>query len=561
MNNQLKNIYTYLIINNKHQYIGWYTHYESFASNIAKIRDKLINGQTLDDLETYENTIFASENSQIAYANFLTKLLYEKENGISSRGQSVLSKVNLDNFEQDNDLKDIISNLVVNHDLDSYTALQEFWRNQGIGFNPVLINRALAACTLDVSSTVDEGKFNQVFSWLQNERLIEPYHGEHNWYDKNIYAIEQIRENLRDVDEKNIDQYLINIFYWVMYENLAAPFNLKKQIVKHGAPGTGKTYKSKELANLQFSIWKDSHDHNNDFVFEEHIEMIQFHPSYSYEDFLEGLRPVLDENNQAQLKLVNGIFKNFCIKAGIWEIDFYHLNSSLKWKNVILSDLEEFREKLDGKHWNFIFQNEDKDRKVSDLVPPYFLIIDEINRAELSRVFGELMLCLEYRGVEGKVKTQYAQLNTKDTGMLEVSAKNFQFFIPHNVYILATMNTIDRSVESFDFALRRRFKWEEVKPDIELLKYHMTEFNNHWLELATNLDKLNQAISSEPLLGKDYCIGHAYLWELPYDKKTSLRDVRKAIWDDSISSLIQEYLRGTGRNDLYDTFAKSFGVK
>jgi len=333
MNNQLKNIYKYLISNNKHQYMGWYTHYESFVSNIAKIQEKLINGQTLDDLETYEDTFFASENSQLAYSKFLAKLLYEKENGISSRGQSVLSKVNLDKFTQDNDLKKIISNLIVNHDLDSYTALQEFWRNQGIGFNPVLINRALAACTLDVSSTVDEGKFNQVFSWLQNERLIDTYTGEHNWYDKNIYAIEQIRKNLQGVDEKDIDQYWISIFYWVMYENLAAPFNLKKQIVKHGAPGTGKTYKSKELANLQFNIWKDSHDQNNDYVFEEHIEMIQFHPSYSYEDFLEGLRPVLDGNNQAQLKLVNGIFKDFCIKAGKWETDFYSLKSKFTFIN------------------------------------------------------------------------------------------------------------------------------------------------------------------------------------------------------------------------------------
>ncbi|MFH4238343.1 AAA family ATPase, partial [Acinetobacter baumannii] len=86
-------------------------------------------------------------------------------------------------------------------------------------------------------------------------------------------------------------------------------------------------------------------------------------------------------------------------------------------------------------------------------IPPFFFIIDEINRAELSRVFGELMYCLEYRGVKGSVKTQYANLNTKKTGILELG-QTYQFFIPTNIYLIGTMNTIDRSVESFDFALR-----------------------------------------------------------------------------------------------------------
>ena len=215
---------------------------------------------------------------------------------------------------------------------------------------------------------------------------------------------------------------------------------------------------------------------------------------------------------------------------------------------------------LTGEHWQYIFDIKDKSKRVADAVPPFFFIIDEINRAELSRVLGELMYCLEYRGIEGAIKTQYANLNDKDTGMLWTD-QGCRFFIPSNVYLIGTMNTIDRSVESFDYALRRRFHWEEVTPDMELLKHHLSQSNPEWGTLAENLKNLNTEIEKELFLGPDYQIGHAYLMNLKYTKNLKPAEVRKRVWDDRIRPLLQEYLRGTGKEaERIAFFKEKFGL-
>ena len=118
-----------------------------------------------------------------------------------------------------------------------------------------------------------------------------------------------------------------------------------------------------------------------------------------------------------------------------------------------------------------------------------------------------------------------------------------------------------RSVESFDFALRRRFSWQEVSPDISLLKYYLSEHCAKWIELAISLEKLNEEIEKQALLGHEYQIGHAYLMNLKYPKSLSLTEVKASIWEDSIRPLLQEYLRGTGEEaELIRSFSKSFGV-
>ena len=321
-----------------------------------------------------------------------------------------------------------------------------------------------------------------------------------------------------------------------------------------------------------FDNWKTKFDPDKkfrEFDNDKQYELVQFHPSFSYEDFIEGLRPVL-EDEKVQLKLQNGIFKEFCIKAARWEIDIYKLDKELDWESLTIEELIKHKSELkslskDQGHWEYIFdrkaqlESEFLASKVMDVVPPFFFIIDEINRAELSRVFGELMYCFEYRGVDGKIKTQYANLNNENTGMLEIDEneqtgmpktdKDYRFFIPTNIYLIGTMNTIDRSVESFDLALRRRFLWQEVPPDIELLRYHLMEKNEAWADLAGNLWKLNEAIAGEHLLGPDYQIGHAYLMNMNYAKDIEVKVVREYIWEDSILPLLQEYLRGSGEEN------------
>lgn len=139
--------------------------------------------------------------------------------------------------------------------------------------------------------------------------------------------------------------------------------------------------------------------------------------------------------------------------------------------------------------------------------------------------------------------------------------QGYLFFIPSNIYLIGTMNTIDRSVESFDFALRRRFRWEEVAPDTRLLRYHLNQFCKTWVPLADNLERLNTQIGKEPLLGHDYQIGHAYLMNLKYATSLTVAEVRERVWDDCIRPLLQEYLRGTGKEaELIGSFGKAFGV-
>ena len=154
------------------------------------------------------------------------------------------------------------------------------------------------------------------------------------------------------------------------------------------------------------------------------------------------------------------------------------------------------------------------------------------------------MYCLEYRGYEGKVKTQYSELANADTEFYKEGDENY-FFIPHNMYIIGTMNTIDRSVESFDFALRRRFTWKKVEPDYEVLKEDFEKHNVQYSNVAENLKKINKKITEDPLLGEDYQIGHAYCMKLDKYKGFTENQYLKIIWEKHISPILEEYYRGT----------------
>ena len=547
MSIRLKNLYKLLIENRKHEVQGWNKAYKNFYSKVEKIRERIKSGEGLSNHDE----------------SFLRELLYNLDNGIASRGQSVLSNQNFIDFIKNRQFLSDLESLIVNPNFETYQVFKKTWSDQGKSNNPVLINRVVAACTLDVSTTVDSGKFNQVFNWLMRENIIPIYPDSEaqDWFSKNQFLMKILKQVFsEEIQNQETDEFYLSQFVWELYENLSNPFSLKKQIIKYGAPGTGKTFQARQQTSLLFDIWKEEFAPDTDFTHQGQIELVQFHPSFSYEDFIEGLRPILDENGQAQLTLQNGIFKEFCLKAGKWEIDVFNLHLDKEWDEIKILDLHPYKDQLSNSYWDYIFRLEDQTKLVSNAIPPFFFIIDEINRAELSRVFGELMYCLEYRGVRGCVKTQYTNLNTNKTGMLELG-QTYQFFIPTNIYLIGTMNTIDRSVESFDFALRRRFSWQEVSPDISLLKYYLSEHCAKWIELAISLEKLNEEIEKQALLGHEYQIGHAYLMNLKYPKSLSLTEVKASIWEDSIRPLLQEYLRGTGEEaELIRSFSKSFGV-
>lgn len=548
MNSKLENIYTRLIENRKHHLQGWHDHYCEFIGEVEKIRERIKKGDSL---------------SHEKDKDFLRRLLCERANGIASRGQSVLSNDNFKSFIQNKNFLSSLQNLILSPNKENFTKFSDTWSDQGKGNNPVLVNRATAACTLEVSTTVVTEYFDQIFSRLIHEEIIPPYNMEDgtDWFSKNIFLMKSIKSEFSEkLKDEATDEYFLNMLVWEMYANMSNPFSLKKQVIKYGPPGTGKTYQARQQTSLFFDIWKTEFDSDSDqFTYEDQYNLIQFHPSYSYEDFIEGLRPTLENDGSVQLKLQNGVFKEFCREAGKWEIDVQEIRPDLDWESLTINDLKPHQNELSGTHWQHIFGIKDKSKHVSKAVPPFFFIIDEINRAELSRVFGELMYSLEYRGVKGSIKTQYAKLNNKENGMLD-TAKGFQFFVPSNIYLIGTMNTIDRSVESFDFALRRRFHWEEVRSNIELLRHHLLE--NKWDSLADNLNQLNTQIAKEPLLGADYQIGHAYFMNLKYSTNLSDVEVRRRVWKDSIRPLLQEYLRGTGKeNDLITSLQKAFEGK
>lgn len=580
----LQNLYQHLIVNRKYQLQKWHDDYAIMREAIKTIRKQFeldpTNNKSLQDIDYSDDSIQSLE--KIAgtkvedYKSLLQILFYDADNGISGNGQSVLSKENLPKLQSDPAFLDLIKQVILSNDsnlIPLSNSIGLMWHNVVGHYNPLLINRFIAACTDSVSSTVNEEKFKKVIDWLRIEKIfaaeVLPSISD-SWIEKNMKLLGLFEKELskKFTNPDIYDVYWRNLFVWEIYENMADKFQMKKAIVKYGPPGTGKTYKAKESARLQFDIWKDFYaSGNNSYDFNNHIETVQFHPSYTYEDFIEGLRPIL-VNDQSQLCLQNGAFKDFCIKAGKWEKDLFELDSKKNWKEMTINGLQRYLSEkgLDWKekeHWKYIFdysQNGNAATKIFDALPPYFFIIDEINRADLSRVFGELMYCLEYRGVDGCIKTQYSKLNTPKEGMLTIGSE-YMFFIPNNVYVIGTMNTIDRSVESFDFALRRRFSWEEVGPDITLLRNHLAKNYKGWEKLADRLADLNSKICNEKqLLGSDYQIGHAYFWNLPDPKMKdlSVNQLATIIWNDRIKPLLQEYLRGTGREDeLIRNFEKS----
>lgn len=256
-----------------------------------------------------------------------------------------------------------------------------------------------------------------------------------------------------------------------------------KNIIFHGIPGTGKTY---TIVNNIKNIIKN----------ENQMLITQFHPSFSYEDFIEGIKPAGIENGQLKLELKNGIFGEFCDKAKEEEEKF-------------LSELEK---------GNF-------NEALSDY--GYFFIADEINRAELSRVFGELLYALEYRGEKGKIKTQYAFMRNDE-----------DFYVPENVFFLGTMNDLDKSIDSFDLALRRRFIWQEMTCDYDVIKNEIYAKNIE--EYAQACKKLNDKIKD---IGEKYQLGHSYFLKIEFKDDEIKNNDMKKLFSNRFEALLKEYLR------------------
>lgn len=503
--------------------------------------------------EAYDDIIKRINDIKIIDYDFLKHLLHSKHNGLGSHGGNY---VDLNNKEE------LIKSI------NTFKSEFKYETNKGkvgeMGFQSsggrvltIVYNRVLCAlksevlCNIPGEKQVDELliKFREIGDELNehSKNTLENFFNEGklngNWYEKNNAICEILDKEIEHEDNKEY-QSCRNNFAWYLYIYFSTDFSISKQIIKYGAPGTGKTYLTAQECENYFDSWNINKSYDTDF--KEHYEFVQFHPSYTYEDFIEGIRPSKITEGSTQLELKDGIFKSFCKKAAKWELELYKLG--LGKENYETLTVKDIKEKANSE-LNKIIENRNDDELLKDLIPPYFFVIDEINRAELSRVFGELMYCLEYRGYSGKVKTQYSELASEKNIFYKEGDNNY-FFIPHNVYIIGTMNTIDRSVESFDFALRRRFLWQRIDPNYDVLEEYFNErdFNEEGAIIIDGLKKLNAEVKENPLLGEDYQIGHSYLMKLEQYTGLKPKQYKEKIWEKHIQPILEEYFRGMGEN-------------
>ena len=449
------------------------------------------------------------------------------------------------------------------------------------GFNKILgIGQCVKTYYFDETKT--EFKHCIGVNWLKVDGGWE-YQGKKgarqtiNW-DRNSERINLYKSILNGTYRKNIEKVVMN----KNINDYLDKLRKSKNLILRGAPGTGKTYLAKEIA-------KELTDGN-----EDQIGFVQFHPSYDYTDFVEGLRPVSNGDGAIEFKLQDGIFKQFCQKAKEAQKTGGQDNFEEIWTNLIEAINEKqgqflfprssvpasinsqgnikfdtpvaTKEKVyllyKGEETNLKYETYQKivldymkeSYGLCDYVSPtidtdkkFVFIIDEINRGEISKIFGELFFSIDpdYRGEKGSVSTQYANLHETDE----------KFYIPDNVYIIGTMNDIDRSVDTFDFAMRRRFRFVEVTAESRL---HILDekLGERAEEAKTRLRNLNVAIENVQELNSHYHIGPSYfrnLKKLKYDYEI--------LWSDYLKPLLEDYVRGSyDEAETLETLKKAFDL-
>ena len=350
------------------------------------------------------------------------------------------------------------------------------------------------------------------------------------------------------------------------YRNVFSAMLLEsKNLIFRGAPGTGKSHLAKSVAaDIVSNGSVDDYTLLTDDQ-KKQVEFVQFHPSYDYSDFVEGLRPKINVDGTMGFELRDGVFKRFVARARENYENSQKSRETVEKEASAHEAMKEFFSEIEfGEDTfrtvngsRFTVTSVDKEIKAKEHALPaaktereplkkYVFIIDEINRGETSKIFGELFFSMDpgYRGKAGEISTQYANLH---------SDPDERFYIPENVYIIGTMNDIDRSVDSFDFAMRRRFRFVELKANEHLGMLESLEDEVLKKEAIKRMRALNDAIAEVEDLNENYQIGAAYFLKL----KTLGFD---QLWTDYLQPLLKEYVQGMyDEEGLMSRFAKAYG--
>ncbi len=543
----------------------------------------------------------------------------------------------------------------------SYIILKDKSNFIKLGISKNCMKKALISELKIFDDAEDAKKYNidydEVVMYLEIDKWLEPVNLElikklisdsyyriknisqiQNYENKKLFNEFLKENNLEELDlasSNNHENDLLNKCQELLENN----YNL----ILTGAPGTGKTYLAKQIA-ASIILEKEINSYNElnseeKANIKNQMGFVQFHPSYDYTDFVEGIKPTKDKLFERQ----DGIFKEFCKKA-LDEISYQSLDEDedvdeiqdiSEYDKNLVAYLKQYIDALKDECKNnpvelkgfvgknisplvdagyndkkifFTIQNSktgkksNKEARIDFFIgaykrfiendvfsytqdsfvkqikfwwspasfygfvlkfyekyndelkkikggdykeKKYVFIIDEINRGDLNKILGELFYALDpgYRGHEGMVKTQYSSLiNAVDDPF------KHGFYIPENVYIIGTMNDIDRSVESMDFAIRRRFAWQEVKPEDtadEILK------NVKINSAASVLNDFNKMIADKDTLGEMYQIGASYFLKLnnyinddKINDQESIKEAYQKLWDNHLKGLIHEYVRG-----------------
>ena len=470
---------------------------------------------------------------------------------------------------------------------DVYENPDSSFMNDGLAiweFSHVMLNGDIIYAKRGLSNIIARGIVKSEYNYYQSQedfchtRKVEWTHiGEwtlENIVQKTLTDITKYPDYVKKIetmitegknDNKQSTQYDEKYSYYI---NLLLK---NKNLILNGAPGTGKTYLAKQIAAQIIFDGNVPEDFEENEKFINQYGFVQFHPSYDYTDFVEGLRPTSpNKDGNIGFERKDGIFKGFCKKTTLPETSFLLEDSLLMFKKDLVNigrlNIKSFRSSTniqvelgekgvltvitpqsawtcsDKKMLEYLktrdcHPNDTYTKTIGDYIlenyhvnsssnvnpSKYIFIIDEINRGEISKIFGELFFAIDpgYRGKKGKVQTQYQNLITDESDPFKDG-----FYIPENVYIIGTMNDIDRSVECMDFAMRRRFTFKEITAE----------------ESAKNMGvdpdrmmRLNNAISGIEGFNSSFHIGAAYF--------RGITDYEE-LWELKLQGLLKEYLRG-----------------